>query len=422
MYNDKNSRSILKKKLYYFTVNFPYGRSEKTFVIPEIEILKNYYDITIVSRVNRRLLKSKKDITIINRDITNLLLQEVNILTFIFYGFIGLFDQCFWKDIINIFKLKKNILKRVLASVKMYVSAKMYYYFLKKHNIFSDIDNSIYYTFWNNYTVLSLCWFKRKYKNMKIISRAHGYDLFNQRLLGGRQPYKWYMNNFENAIIFVSEQGKNYYKENYKENIDKVKLAVSYLGIKDLYNNDVERKGNFKLVSCSNVIKLKRIEYIIKALSVMPLNINIDWVHFGDGSEMNNISVLAEMKLKNKSNIRYKLYGYVNNSDIISYYRQNYVDCFITTSSTEGLPVSIMEALMFRIPIIATNVGGIKEQIDNNGVLLKANPTIDEIKDAIIYIYNNKNIEELKNNSRMIYKNKFNIEKNVDLLIEILDE
>ena len=37
-----------KRKLYIITDSFPYGKGEKTFVLPEIEILKNDFAITIV--------------------------------------------------------------------------------------------------------------------------------------------------------------------------------------------------------------------------------------------------------------------------------------------------------------------------------------------------------------------------------------
>ena len=62
-------------------------------------------------------------------------------------------------------------------------------------------------------------------------------------------------------------------------------------------------------------------------------------------------------------------------------------DSFITTSSTEGLPVSIQEAMAAGIPIIGTNVGGIPEMIDGNGVLLSANPSNKEVAEAILRIY-----------------------------------
>ena len=45
------------------------------------------------------------------------------------------------------------------------------------------------------------------------------------------------------------------------------------------------------------------------------------------------------------------------------FYKNNKVDLFINVSSTEGLPVSIMEAISFGIPCLATDVGGTSEII-----------------------------------------------------------
>ena len=41
------------------------------------------------------------------------------------------------------------------------------------------------------------------------------------------------------------------------------------------------------------------------------------------------------------------------------------VDLFLTVSANEGIPVSIMEAQSFGIPVIATDVGGISEIVNN---------------------------------------------------------
>ena len=49
---------------------------------------------------------------------------------------------------------------------------------------------------------------------------------------------------------------------------------------------------------------------------------------------------------------------------------------FINLSSSEGIPVSIMEAQSFGIPVIATNVGGSGEiVVSETGVLVDENRT-----------------------------------------------
>ena len=50
----------------------------------------------------------------------------------------------------------------------------------------------------------------------------------------------------------------------------------------------------------------------------------------------------------------------------------NKADIFILPSYTEGLPISILEAMAYSVPVISTNVGGIPEVIKNeeNGYIL----------------------------------------------------
>ena len=116
-----------------------------------------------------------------------------------------------------------------------------------------------------------------------------------------------------------------------------------------------------------------------------------------------------------------KFVGQLPNNQILKYYSENKVDCFIHTSEIEGgAPVSIMEAESAGIPIIATDVGGVREMIQNNGILLSSNPTVDEIANAIEIIINSsdKEKEEMKRNSERIWNEKFDAKKNAKKFIE----
>ncbi len=44
----------------------------------------------------------------------------------------------------------------------------------------------------------------------------------------------------------------------------------------------------------------------------------------------------------------------------------NWADVFILPSFNEGLPISILEAMSYGMPIISTPVGGISEVVKNN--------------------------------------------------------
>ena len=45
--------------------------------------------------------------------------------------------------------------------------------------------------------------------------------------------------------------------------------------------------------------------------------------------------------------------GHINNPDLLKLYADSSVDLFLNTSSKEGVPVSIMEAMVRGVPAIA---------------------------------------------------------------------
>ena len=107
----------------------------------------------------------------------------------------------------------------------------------------------------------------------------------------------------------------------------------------------------------------------------------VSWIHFGDGPLDSKLHACA---IKNKLlNFKVIIGGRVANTEIKKYFAENRIDVFVNLSSSEGVPVSVMEALSYGVPVVATNVGGTAEiMTSRNGVLLSANPTDDEIVTA----------------------------------------
>lgn len=90
-------------------------------------------------------------------------------------------------------------------------------------------------------------------------------------------------------------------------------------------------------------------------------------------------------------------------------------DAFILPSLTEQLPVSILEAMASRLPVIATNVGGIREIVRPNlGLLIQPNSPA-QLESAIIKIFKNKALsEKLGRSSREYVATYFSQEKMAD--------
>ena len=88
-------------------------------------------------------------------------------------------------------------------------------------------------------------------------------------------------------------------------------------------------------------------------------------------------------------------------------------DVYVITSKYEGLPLSMLEAISSGLPIISSNVGGIKDVITEglNGYLYDLNLGKDEIVKKLLYLYNNKDImSDIRNNNILLSK-KYDIEE-----------
>ncbi len=412
------------KKLYLLTNSFPYGKGEKSFIIPELNYLKKDFEVTILSCATEL---EKCDISTeskLDNDIQKIHLKSsIFFIEKIFLLFMAHLHTELWREYRKIFHSKKGKIKNMYAAVVFYCYGLHFYYQLKKMPL-NFVKGTIFYSYWYSYKALALVSLKRKYPDIKIITRTHGYDLYNERTTNGRQSFKEYMNNELDGIFFVSEAGYRYYKRMFLDGRTTPKLHVCRLGVpQKSKRNTLTNSNTFELVSCSNVIPLKRIELIIEGLVNCSAEMLVHWTHFGDGSSMQQITLLAERKLKTCKNISFTFYGYVSNQEIMKYYESYPVNCFITTSSTEGgSPVSIQEAISYGIPVIGTEVGGIPELVENNGKLLPATPTANEVTDAIkkIYYASEEQIEIWRENSYKLWKKKFDSDNNYEIFVEYL--
>ena len=219
----------------------------------------------------------------------------------------------------------------------------------------------------------------------------------------------------------ISEDGLDYMIEKYPQYKEKYKL--SYLGVENDSepNFNYSVKDEYTVVSCSRVVEVKRIDLISKALSQIT-DKKINWIHFGYGPLFDEVKKHAEANLP--ENVTYNFRGMVPNSEVLEFYKNNFVDCLINVSSSEGLPVSIMEAVSYGIPIVATDVGGTSEIINpQTGVLLSENPEITEIKDGIVEVLNGYSKNPSKRASvRDYWLNHFDAKVNYETFVSEIVE
>ncbi len=244
---------------------------------------------------------------------------------------------------------------------------------------FGLTNNDVLYSYWGDKWSASLS-FVKEISGCKCVARFHGTDLFEE--VKGYIPFRKALFNSLDAAFPISDAGAKYIKERYNYN---GYVKVARLGVPKAVANPPSDGSCFKIVSCSNVIPLKRLDLIANALPL--LDFPIKWTHIGDGVMLTSIMELCR---NFPSHISVDFKGRLSNSDVRKLYATEHFDIFLNVSSSEGLPVSIMEAFSQGIPALATNVGGTSEIVDSTvGGLLPACITPENLALAIREIRDN---------------------------------
>ena len=281
-------------------------------------------------------------------------------------------------------------------------------------------NNVIIYCYWLSINAKIALSYKEKYPDITIISRCHGGDLYEYRYKSDYLPFRREIMSRFDCIYAISENGKAYLSDRYKDlkpNIRISRLGTPTAGPPDDSIND--KKSVLRIVSCSYCRRLKRIDKIIEALSAIH-DVPIEWTHIGTGDEFESLQELAKEKLP--SNIKSIFMGYIPNDKILEIYKQNRFHAFINVSETEGVPVSIMEALSCGVPIIATDVGGVSEMVTEakNGFLLSKDFSIEDLEEAILKVYSmdESAYQMMRESSYLMWDERYNSTKNYTKFIE----
>lgn len=311
----------------------------------------------------------------------------------------------------------------------------LYYYAKRAEQKLKKVENLIekkvldlsqydtLYSYWffdNTYMMLKL---SEKYSlsNFKIISRAHGYDLYEYRNSMNYIPLRNFTFTGINRVLTCSKNGKEYLEKKYSDFSHKI--SVSYLGSIDYSEQEYSRKENvLRIASCSRLVALKRVDRIVEALSKLEkIGINLEWTHFGGGALFDELKTKAESKLKKT---KYYLKGNMPNAEVMKEYTRLSTDIFVNVSDSEGLPISIMEATSFGIPVIATDVGGTSEIVveGKNGFLLDKDFTNEQLCSLLEKIATMSDDEyiALRKSSRKMYLDNFECSGNVKKFLSFI--
>lgn len=412
---------IKKKNLFLFTVNYPFSQGEHLLEFELKHLAVEFDSVTIVCSdlespqkfilpVESKILRYRPQLSLFDK----------------LFAFKYFFHQLVWKEFIIVKKLKIPItIKLITQIIYSFALGKKSKKFFDKLNSDYSSSNNYFYSWWTTDSTLGFS-LLRKNKNIIAVSRARAIDVYFERHNPAYLPFRKLIYDNLDAVFCISDEGKNYICDKFKSiGISSEKVLISRMGVVNRFGNvnNKFKSGVFQIVSCSNIIPLKRIHLIIEALSKTD-GFSIMWRHFGAGPLDSQMEKLATDLLRDKP-VKFSFEGYKNNNELMNFYNSNYVDLFINVSEYEGVPVSIMEAFSFGIPAIATNVGGVAELVSSeSGYLLDVNVSSDQIANCIKVFCNLARYEQnaLRFKAKETWFNFYNADRNFENIAKIISQ
>lgn len=331
------------------------------------------------------------------------------------------FDSMLWNDLKEI--LKNGIsLSKITAALYYIFKTNCYTYLIHK-DIKCNIekgDKICIYSYWMHIQACIGAKLKSKLLGSTFVTRAHGYDLYEFRATSGFLPGRTNIFKTADHIFPVSYAGLNYLCQRYTF-LSNSKVQVAYLGSCDNGLNPVKNK-EIRIVSCSNLVPIKRVNLIIEALEMIT-DLQITWIHYGTGELLKSLCREASERLS--KNISYSFEGYIPNDELMKCYSKTHFTFFINVSESEGLPVSIMEVMSFGIPTIATSVGGTCEIVESgiNGYLVDKNVSPEELSYTLkkAVTMDDSDYIKMRIAARITWEKKFNATANYRHFYELLN-
>ena len=413
-----SNKNTTYNSLVLITSGFPFDNHENYLETEIIHLSKKFSNVIILSHNT----KSEKYRSVPKNVQVKRIRYKVKLIEKII-SLKQLFNKIFWNEIKfikNQYKigLSIGIIKTLLISIENSSRLGKRY---TEEILNSKKKDLIFYSYWCNDAAIALANMKLiNGDKIKCITRMHRWDIYFEESKYGYLPLRNHIFKNLDDVFSISKNGVNYLQDKLNFNTKSIKL--SRLGVKKTgeFNRKVTEK--FLIVSCSNLIKVKQVHLIAESLSKIK-NYEIKWVHFGDGELKKDI--INYCKKNFPKNIRAEFKGRVFNKEILDFYIDNTPDLFVNLSSSEGIPMSIMEAMSCSIPVIATNVGGTSEIVNNeNGYLIECNQddlNIVEIINGFFCLHQ----EEKNNKRKQAYKtwlDKYNSKRNYSIFLKNINK
>ena len=311
----------------------------------------------------------------------------------------------------------KSLIFEVLILFKAFFQC--LYFILFKNVKIVHIHSSAKVSFFRKSIFLLLS----KITGRKIILHLHSSDFYgffltkNKRL---KRHINFIFNKADRVVVLCTDW-ENKLKEAY--NLKHVVRIANPINLESTSNQDHKIANNnneFTLAFVGFLIESKGIKDLLMAMKQLKDKgySSIKLVIAGKGELETYINkFITEHQLSQSVNY----IGWVSGEDKDNLYKKS--DTFILPSYKEGMPISILEAMNFGLPIVSTNISGIPDVITvpRNGFLVTPG-NVDEIVNAILDCYKDKEIRKRISQNNLEDIKKFSAHQIFNQITEIYSD
>jgi glycosyltransferase involved in cell wall biosynthesis len=186
--------------------------------------------------------------------------------------------------------------------------------------------------------------------------------------------------------------------------------ATNYTYARD---NAAGKGRPWQLLYTGQLIALKNIDVLLRALALLKQPVKLDLVYHNSALEIPLRKLTSELGLS----ARVRFLGPKSPRELATIYQR--ADVFVLPSASEALPSVVTEAMLCGTPVVATDVGGVREQLGGYGVCVSPGRP-DELAAAISYVLDHYKQFTARSETASAYaRERFSVESMVDRHLEL---
>jgi len=397
-------------KVAYITAHAPYGPGE-TFVLEEMLAMAEIgVDLVIIPRNPSKVVFHKDAQRLLNNTLWLPLLNREILLVFL--GAL-LSRLRLWQVIWSILRHSPSpkILIKNLAVLPKSV-------FIASRLMKEKVEHI--HAHWGS-TTATMAWIASELAGIPWSMTLHRWDIAENNLLRLKVDRAAF-------VRVISEDGRRevlrIVGEGYR---DKVKVLHIGVRLPDLSSLQSPPQRSHFVVACpANLVPKKGHRFLVEACKLLLERGVRDFrcLIIGDGPlEAEICQQVAELGLE----AFVKLRGRLPHEELLEMYRKGEVDAVVLPSivtedgEKEGIPVSLMEAMAYRIPVVSTDTGGIPELIGNGAGIVVKEKDAQQLVDALERLIKDAELRrELGEEGYQKIYEEFNLRKNAEALLNMM--